>query len=1191
MLKPISRLCTRHPWMVILVISAITTMFIHQMMTNLEFDADITKSLPSDVAAVKSDDYYKKNFNYKEVMLIGVERKKGSIMEVDLLRKIESIVLDIKNLKGTKTFQSQLTGREETLVQPLGIDIDNINSVANLEDAVMDKESGSVVTGSVIKKLKMDHGIVSPHGREKRLPESDADLRMIIPDLTKRILQDRSFRNNLLSEDMHAATITVPVHRKWDYKKRYTILELSTALDEGFLKSRFQGKESTFPFHIYGKTIDGIRIDDAYISSHVKTTRQKLSSWLKRELSDATENDYILHELMARELTADSFKKIMIHTEGKDFFTTPTMTTWENFINDLWDFTLAQVDPFSRENLEFQLYNTKTVVNLEEIYHEVGKILKKHSLTGVQYYVAGIPVVVSVLSSMMREDLGTLMPIAILVILVVLGLSFKSFRGVFIPALTVVLSVTWTLGLMALLGIPLTVGTTVMPIILLGIGTAYGIHFLNRYNEDALFYRDRRELVQNSVRHVGVAVVMAALTTIAGFSSLTTTGLSTIQEFGAFSAIGIFFALVLSLTLTPSLLVLFKLPKHGTIRDNSHTVIPSEGMILRTMRSSAEKVVQYPKQVCTLLAVLFIASVILATGNKFESNKMGKFKEHNPIFQSDRFINKNLTGTTSVNLIFKFRDHVNLDNSKSRAEFKTRLAGFAAAWKNMVDEKPELGPAAEIARNIQVDVESLPGSLGRISQHLTLIQDILNEEFVIEIDSAGSPGSENSLSALEDEDSESRGALDDEGSNELGGLAEDMEETSIETTGTFVNLSNEQVAGLKDINKRMGLDDDFWGKTAAMVLQLREAKNSLAGLKMQYRLNLTNDFLAVDIKQPEVLKKLENLHHTLKDAKNPVVRIEGREYSPTGFVMTPVDMVRKFYKVFYHNDDPAFDRLPDVSKDGFTDITLTDRAINGVVLNQALSGNRDRFEGVISRNLKEFQVQTMLRDGSTSTLKDYMKLSMDEVNRLFPSDDPYIESVRIGGSAPTGVAINDMLSQSQIRSVLLSFLFVFVVTFFIFRSAMGGLFSLIPLAMTVVLNFGLIRIISGEINTSTMMVASIAIGTGVDYTIHFLERLKIQLRAGDNLSEAYVQTFMSSGKAILVNASAVALGFLVLIFSVFVTQVQMGILMAATMLSSSVGALVLLPAIILLVRPKYLTRLMTKSAMEQIEIEEVAVNN
>jgi predicted RND superfamily exporter protein len=156
---------------------------------------------------------------------------------------------------------------------------------------------------------------------------------------------------------------------------------------------------------------------------------------------------------------------------------------------------------------------------------------------------------------------------------------------------------------------------------------------------------------------------------------------------------------------------------------------------------------------------------------------------------------------------------------------------------------------------------------------------------------------------------------------------------------------------------------------------------------------------------------------------------------------------------------------------------------------------------------------------------------------------------------------------------MLSFLFVLLVTFFIFKSLVGGIYSLIPLLFTVILNFGMIALLGGEITMGNMIVSSIAIGTGVDYTIHFLERLKLQLKEGDTLSEAYTTTVLTSGRAIVLNAAAVAFGFLVFLISGFKSSMYMGILMAGTMLYSTIGALIILPAIVLVTRPRFLTEI------------------
>ncbi len=1190
MLRHISRFCSRFPWLVFLVVAMVTAAMLYQLKEKAYFEADMTKFLPKNIPAVKSDDYYKKNFNYRDAIMIGVEMQSGTAMQAGVLRSLENIVIDMKNLKASKTFQSMLRGEKVTIMQAVGIDPDTISSISNLEDAVLDKETGSVSAGSVIKKLKKDFGIPSPPGREEFLPESDTDLERIIPGLTERILGDRSFRGNLLTNDKRSASMRASMVSKYQYKKRYSILELSVAIDEERLKARFQGGDSTFPFEIYGKTVNRTLVDDEFIRRHASSVREDLRRWLIDFFKDTFDEEPGLKDLLDGEITVDRFTAVVKYSERNDFFMNPKIVPWGKFVNGMYEFMLKKVDPFSRENLEFQLHDVSDIYDLGEVYYLILDILDKHRPEDVTFHVAGNPVVIGVFTAMVGRDMGTLIPLAVIVVLLVLTISFRSARGVLIPAITVVLSTLWAMGVMASMGIPFTVTTSILPIILLAVGTAYGIHLLNRYYEDVSFSDDRREVVQTSVKNVGVAIVMAAVTTIAGFSSLATSDLDLIQHFGAFSAVGIGFALILTLTLTPAMLVLWRLPKKKTFSDKDK-LFKQKGFIPNFMRSWTQLVIRRPKTVVLLLTGFFAVACLLATTNRFEGGMMSSFKEDNVLLIGDRFFNTKLTGTSNINLIFKFRDQIKLDNPQAQTEFQRRLDRFVASWDKLIRAQPGLngGMAPELVGRLR-DKRSQPSQgLEETIKRIHLIRDVLNEEYLVETvaqsenetSELSETGQEEDLEALDESNDNSLDNLaeDSEDGDDLGGLADDDSETDTESAGPFADLSSEQILGLKDLNLRMGRTEDDWENTAASVVTLRELKTSSAGILMQHEFNLLQDFLAVDVKQPIILHKLEDLYGFLMKMKEPQIIVKNQTYLPTGLVVTPVDFVRKYYKVFYHNDNPLYDRLPDVENDGFSDKTLTDRSIIGVALNQALSGGRDSFEGMINPNLQEFQVQIVLRNDNNRIIEEYLDLALAKVGELFPANDPYIEWIKVGGGAPTGVEVTNIISQSQMKSIMLSFLFVFIVTFFIFRSAIGGLYSLIPLLFTVMLNFGVIALLGGEITVGTMMVASISIGTGVDYTIHFLERLKIQLRAGNSLAEGYTNTVLTSGKAILLNAAAVAFGFSVLLLSEFVTNMMMGILMAGTMFFSSLGALTLLPAIVLITRPRFL---------EKIEVETVA---
>ncbi len=104
----------------------------------------------------------------------------------------------------------------------------------------------------------------------------------------------------------------------------------------------------------------------------------------------------------------------------------------------------------------------------------------------------------------------------------------------------------------------------------------------------------------------------------------------------------------------------------------------------------------------------------------------------------------------------------------------------------------------------------------------------------------------------------------------------------------------------------------------------------------------------------------------------------------------------------------------------------------------------------------------------------------------------------------------------------------------------------------------------------TAMVASLAVGIGVDYTIHFLAAYKRE-RALEEDGEAVTRkVYGTSGKAILVNAFSVGVGFLVLVFSNFTSLRYIGSLVALTMLTSSFAALALLPILLNMVKPKFI---------------------
>jgi len=103
----------------------------------------------------------------------------------------------------------------------------------------------------------------------------------------------------------------------------------------------------------------------------------------------------------------------------------------------------------------------------------------------------------------------------------------------------------------------------------------------------------------------------------------------------------------------------------------------------------------------------------------------------------------------------------------------------------------------------------------------------------------------------------------------------------------------------------------------------------------------------------------------------------------------------------------------------------------------------------------------------------------------------------------------------------------------------------------------------------TVMTASIAIGIGIDYAIHFTSRFRSELREGKRESEALIVTLKTTGRAIVINAITVMMGFIVLVRASMVPIQRFGWLIALLMFISALGALTLLPALILTTKPRF----------------------
>ena len=158
--------------------------------------------------------------------------------------------------------------------------------------------------------------------------------------------------------------------------------------------------------------------------------------------------------------------------------------------------------------------------------------------------------------------------------------------------------------------------------------------------------------------------------------------------------------------------------------------------------------------------------------------------------------------------------------------------------------------------------------------------------------------------------------------------------------------------------------------------------------------------------------------------------------------------------------------------------------------------------------------------------------------------------------------------KSQYSSLIIAIIMVLIFIGIIMRSFSNGVYATIPIIATILLLLGFMGITGISLDIATVLVGSIALGIGIDYSIHIITGFNTYLNDHGNAEKAIVETIMTKGKAVIINVASVAAGFLMLRFAQLLPIQNFGLLIAISMIGSGLGALTLLPVILLLTNRK-----------------------
>ena len=618
--------------------------------------------------------------------------------------------------------------------------------------------------------------------------------------------------------------------------------------------------------------------------------------------------------------------------------------------------------------------------NLYAIYQALERVFEENPGEDV-HYIAGFPIIAATLRTVIDRDTKKFFPFVALLAVFFLWLTFRRFIGVAVPMLVVGFSILFTLAIMVIFEVPLNSITSALPVFLISIGVADGIHMFSEYRDNRLEGQPREKAVSLMLEKLALPVTMTSITTAVGFFSLTVSDIIPILTFGIFVAIGTLLAMMLSLVFIPALLMVLPEKKTESAVDSATTTATSSGMhqenfmdrlIQKFLEGLTSWVLSNAKII--LLGALIISgfSVYGLLQLKVESNLESYFKADAPFVVANKAMEK-MSGSRTINIVININEE-------------------GEPWKN-----PE---------------------------NLKLVEDF--QKF---------------LSA----------------------------EQRVKRTFSLVDL-------IKRISYAFNENRTEFNRLPQTV---------------------------------EILESEETFEENGQIVKRGVKReISGR------------DLVAQ-YLVLYENS--GGDVLSDVIDSEYRNLNLS---VN-------ISSNSTIEEEKLLMRIDEYAAQH------------------------FPPQFIMISA----GMVPINVATSTEVVSSQIFSLSGSLLAVLLMLVLIFHSFYRGVMGMIPLAFTVLFNFGIMGYSGVNLDIGTALVSSIVIGIGVDYSIHYLSRMFSEITQGADLQDAIASTVRRSGKAITSNAVTVGFGFLALGVSEFLPLVTLSWMIWLTLNISALATMILLPAL------------------------------
>ena len=336
--------------------------------------------------------------------------------------------------------------------------------------------------------------------------------------------------------------------------------------------------------------------------------------------------------------------------------------------------TIAFMDP--------DVVNTK--VRSEFILNEFKSLVENFErVSGADAKISGMPYIKTRNAETLKKEMILFVIGALLVTALIFFFFFRSYRATFISMVVVLIGVSWSFGIIGLLGFEITILTALIPPLIIVIGIPNCIFLINKYQQEVKKHGNQARSLIRVISKVGNATLMTNLTTASGFATFIILSSSLLREFGIVASINIIGIFILSLLIIPIIYSYMSLPKNKHLQ---HLNTPWIDLFVKTMENIVR---EHRITVYITSVVLLVLSIIGIYQIEITGSRIEDLPKNTDFYEDILFYEKDFNGILPVEIL--------VDTGRENGALSGATLSRVEKLSEEIGENPELSTPLSIS--------------------------------------------------------------------------------------------------------------------------------------------------------------------------------------------------------------------------------------------------------------------------------------------------------------------------------------------------------------------------------------------------------------------------------------------------------------------------------------------------------------